>query len=572
MRFPNRKVLVISMSDNFENEQEYAPEQTPNEAPEAAQTQAPNAEPSFPAEPVFGTFTDPTPTAPEAAAEPEPVNAPTFEPDYSQPVQQPFNESPYEAPTAPQEEPARPYYGNPYQEPQRPYTPPYQGGNAPQYNAQRQSSYVPYGYNHPGQPPKKNKSGRGKKIAIVILIIAVLVGLAAIVGSHIHISFTDNTDKTTTTDSNLMLDENASESAVVIDYADVSEGALSAVEIAKKCRSSVVGVMVYSNGKLAGEGSGVVMGLDNDKKYTYIITCAHVVSGSNYTYGILTLDEKRYEAELVAYDTRTDIGVLKVEATDIPTASFGDSNALQIGETVYAIGNPGGSEFFGSITNGIISSIDRSISSTYTMTCIQHNAAINPGNSGGALVNAKGQVIGINSSKIAATDYEGMSFAVPMATVKPIVESLIKYGYVRNRPKLGIQYASVSSYQLYSMVVAIKGLPAGSLVIAGINEDSGLANTKAQVGDLIIAVNGKDMTDSSVLLDLIDTGAVGDTLTLTLCRIENRSYQTTTFDVTIKLVEDKGDKTETTTRSEVNGYNYGGAESFEDFFRQYFGW
>ena len=559
------------MSDNFDNEQGYVPEEKPFDAFAPEEFGASGDQPAQSPDPVIGSFSQPEPTEPQSTDEPQEAPAPFFEPPGSQPQAE---EPSYEFPKAPQEEPPKPYYGNPYQEPPRQYAPPYQDRNAPAYGAPQQNGYVPYGYNHPGHPQKQPKSGKGKKIAIVILVIAVIVGLAAIVGSHIHISFSDNTQKTTADgDTSLMLDENASDSAVVIDYADVAEnGALSAVEIAKKCRSSVVGVMVYTNGKLAGEGSGVVMGLDSNKKYTYIITCAHVVSGGNYTYGILTLDEKRYEAELVAYDTRTDIGVLKVEATDIPTATFGDSNALQIGETVYAIGNPGGSEFFGSITNGIISSIDRSISSTYTMTCIQHNAAINPGNSGGALVNAKGQVIGINSSKIAATDYEGMSFAVPMATVKPIVESLIKYGYVRNRPKLGIQYASVSSYQLYSMVVAIKGLPAGSLVIAGINEDSGLANTDAQVGDLIIAVNGKDMTDSSVLLDLIDTGAVGDTLTLKLCRIENRSYQTTTFDVTIKLVEDKGDKTETTTHGNIDGYNYGGAESFEDFFRQYFGW
>ena len=218
-----------------------------------------------------------------------------------------------------------------------------------------------------------------------------------------------------------------------------------------------------------------------------------------------------------------------------------------------------------------MSAIDRSVSSTYTLTSIQHNAAINPGNSGGALVNSKGQVVGINSSKIAATDYEGMGFAVPMSTVKPIVESLIKYKYVPNRPKLGIQYATVSSYQMYSMVVAIKGLPAGSLVIAGISTDSSLANTEAQVGDLIIAVNGKKMDDSSVLLDLIDKGAVGDTMTLTLCRVESRTYKTSTFDVTITLVEDRGTTQEEPTTASSGGYNYGGASSFEDFFRRYFG-
>jgi serine protease Do len=253
-----------------------------------------------------------------------------------------------------------------------------------------------------------------------------------------------------------------------------------------------------------------------------------------------------------------------------------DSGSLRVGEPVYAIGNPGGSEYFGSLTDGIVSAIDRSVTATYKMTCIQHNAAINPGNSGGALVNTAGQIVGINSSKIASTDYEGMGFAVPTVIAKPIAEALVQHGYVPNRPKLGIEYAPVSAYQLYSMVVSIKGLPQGSLVIAGISTDSSLKNTEAEVGDLIIGVNGKDMNDSSVLLDLIETGSVGDTLTLKLCRIDNRTYKTKTFDVTITLVEDKGtSKEEETTTQSYNdgGYYYGGSGSFEDFFNDYFfGW
>ena len=260
--------------------------------------------------------------------------------------------------------------------------------------------------------------------------------------------------------------------------------------------------------------------------------------------------------------------------TGLPLAEFGDSSTLKIGEPVYAIGNPGGSEYFGSFTDGIVSAIDRSVTATYKMTCIQHNAAINPGNSGGALVNTAGQIVGINSSKIASTEYEGMGFAVPTVIAKPVAEALVQYSYVPNRPKLGIEYAPVSAYQLYSMVVSIKGLPQGSLVIAGISSDSSLKNTEAEVGDLIIGVNGKDMTDSSVLLDLIETGAVGDTLTLKLCRIDNRTYKTKTFDVTITLVEDKGtSKEETTTQRNDGDYYYGGSGSFEDFFNDYFfGW
>lgn len=498
---------------------------------------------------------------------------PKSEPEAPQPPQA-------EVPPTPQSFQQQPWQGRPQTPPQQPGQQPYQPGQQAyrpygygQTPQQGRQTYRPYGYNQAPQPPKQKK-GAGKKVAILVLLVAVIVGFAAILGSHFWGADRKQPAVTDASGSTLLEDTTGKSGEgdnQVIDIGSNESGVLSAVQVAEKCRISVVGVMTYQNGKLAGEGSGVVMGTDREGKYTYIITCAHVIKGKGLTYGILTLDEKRYEASLVAYDERTDIGVLKVEANDLTAAEFGDSNALKVGETVYAIGNPGGSEYFGSITNGIVSAIDRSVSSTYTLTSIQHNAAINPGNSGGALVNSRGQVVGINSSKIAATDYEGMGFAVPMSTVKPIVESLIKYKYVPNRPKLGIQYASVSSYQMYSMVVAIKGLPAGSLVIAGISNDSSLAKTDAQVGDLIIAVNGKDMDDSSVLLDLIDKGAVGDTMTLTLCRVESRTYKTSTFDVTITLVEDRGTPQEEETTSSVDGYNYGGASSFEDFFRQYFG-
>lgn len=437
----------------------------------------------------------------------------------------------------------------------------------------RPNPYANNGYHQP-TPPQPKKGKGGKTIALAVVIAVVVIAVVSIVigafsksGPGVQPSTTAPAAQGSDVTGNA-----ATQSAVIATTNAASTVQLSAIEVAEKARKSVVGVMTYKNGQLSGEGSGVVMGLDATGEYTYIITCAHVINESGVTFGIQTLDDRKFTAEMVATDTRTDIGVLRVKANDLPAAEFGDSTTLKVGETVYAIGNPGGSEYFGSMTDGIVSAIDRSVSSTYNITCIQHNAAINPGNSGGALVNAAGQVIGINSSKIAATDYEGMGFAIPMSTVSSVVDDLIKYKYVPNRPKLGIEYASVDRYQLYSMVVAMKGLPAGSLVIAGISKDSSLANTDAQVGDMIIGVNGTPMDTSDVLLDLIDTGAVGDTLTLNLCRVDNRTYKITKFDVTITLVEDKGDITEQEETTEAPGnYDYGGAGSFDDFFNQYFG-
>ena len=455
-------------------------------------------------------------------------------------------------------------YGSPVNNNQ---TPPH--FTQPQY-PQNNYPYNQQAYRGPDMTPPK-KSG-GKKAIAVIIAICVVVAIGALVTSLFGGKGGASNQQTTeiSQDTSDDVTINAIQTTAPSKYIEE----VNSVYVAEKVRPSVVGVMVYSGGQLAGEGSGVLWGEDSTGTYTYVVTCAHVIDESNVTYGILLLDGKTYEAEMVATDTRTDIGVLKIKATGLPLAEVGDSSSLRVGEPIYAIGNPGGAEYFGSITDGIVSAIDRSVSATYTMTCIQHNAAINPGNSGGALVNTAGQIVGINSSKIASTEYEGMGFAVPTSIAQSVVESLIKHQYVPNRPKLGIQYAEVSAYQLYSMVVSIKGLPQGSLVIAGISQDSSLAGTQAEVGDLIIAVNGKDMDDSSVLLDLIDTGAVGDTLTLTLCRIEQRTYKTTTFDVTIKLVEDKGDAEEeptTTAPSYDGGYYYGGAGSFEDFFNDYFG-
>ncbi len=469
---------------------------------------------------------------------------------------------------------------NPYEAPKhQQYQPPYQqpfangGGTGNQnYNYQQSYNYNQQSaYRGPEITPPKKSKGKTAIIAIiaVCIVIALGLGVKSLFGGGNRVN-TQNTTSTTQSQG-----EDITINAIQTTAPSQNISNINSVYVADKVRPSVVGVMTYVSGQLSGEGSGVLWGEDSTGTYTYVVTCAHVIDDSGVTYGVLLLDGKTYEAELVATDTRTDIGVLKIKATGLPLAEIGDSSTLKVGEPIYAIGNPGGSEYFGSITDGIISAIDRSVSATYTMTCIQHNAAINPGNSGGALVNTAGQIVGINSSKIASTEYEGMGFAVPTSIAQSVVESLIKYKYVPNRPKLGIQYSEVSAYQLYSMVVSIKGLPQGSLVIAGISSDSSLANTEAQVGDLIIAVNGKDMDDSSVLLDLIDTGAVGDTLTLTLCRIEQRTYKTKTFDVTIKLIEDKGDTQQeeptTTAPSNNDGYYYGGAGSFEDFFNDYFG-
>ena len=459
---------------------------------------------------------------------------------------------------------------------QNPYRSPYYGGN---YSSPES------GFQQENKPPKKKSAG--KKILAVILSVCLIlaaVGIGVSIGKYSIKERPVSNETQSPTGDDVTMATQPTVSSQEQDVNTVSPG----IAVAKKARASVVGVAVYdASGNLSGEGSGVVMGISDAKDATYIITCAHVISDSKIkSCGVMLENGKIEPATIVGFDERTDIGVIKVSKTNLQSASFGDSTSLQVGETVYAIGNPGGREFYGSMTSGIVSALDRSISSTYTMTVIQHNAAISPGNSGGALVNSSGQVIGINSSKISATDYEGIGFAVPVSVARPIVESLIKYGYVPNRPKLGISYASVSNYWRYSAIVQSKGLPAGSVIIAEISDDSSFKGTEVAVGDMITSVNGKKLTETDILLDTIEDSDVGDEIKLGICRIERSgsvggSYKINQFDVTVKLVEDKGssaapDKEEETTQSFYDYYygNGNGDENFgnfEDFFSQWFG-
>ena len=342
---------------------------------------------------------------------------------------------------------------------------------------------------------------------------------------------------------------------------------MSSTEIYKAVLPSSVGILVYSNTSktLSSEGSGVIYAQDRDGKYTYIVTCAHVISGVGQNIVVQLYNEKEYTAQVVGYDSRTDIGVVRIEASGLQALEIGDSDSLQVGDTIYAIGNPGGTEFANTFTNGIVTALDRPVSSSstgYTMECIQHNAAINPGNSGGALVNEFGQLIGINSMKIVASDYEGMGFAVPSSVFVDVVNDLVVNGYVTNRPKIGISYLKASAEQAYAMFVAIKGLPGGSIIVASISEDSDFYG-KLEKGDLITAINGEDLNSAADLAAMIEEMNVGDTITLKVVRIK-QDYTYDEFTFTGKLVEDKADampqEEETTT-----------SNGFEDFFGSYFG-
>lgn len=395
------------------------------------------------------------------------------------------------------------------------------------------------------------KKSSGSKVFLALLIAILLIVGIAIGVAYVGRDSREAQAARTTTSKDTRNSINIGDSRAYDE--ENTDGALSSVEIAEKCKPSVIAVMVYQqNGDKYGEGSGVVMSVDEKTGYSYVVTCAHIVDSANTTLKVQLEDGTQYNASLLGYDNRTDIGVLQVKTTKLEAAEFGDSTVLKVGEPVYAIGNPGGTAFYGSVTSGIISAIDRPTSSNesgYTMECIQHDAAINPGNSGGALVNSYGQVIGINSSKIASEEYEGMGFAVPINVAKSVVDDIMKNGYVTGRAKLGIRYVPVSENSTYAQIAKQNKLPSGSIVIAAISDDSALSGTEAVAGDIITAVNGKDLEKSGDLLTAVEKADPGDTLTLSIAHVEE-DYSITTFTVKATLLEDKGDTAEATTESE----------------------
>ena len=421
----------------------------------------------------------------------------------------------------------------------------------------------PNGLNAAPAPKKRN-------VALIIAIVAAICLLISGIGVASAIRSSDNSSDESSIfnfdNSGSEEEEKEDNSGAEVTVKSSEEAAktdesgnLTAAGVAEKSKSSCVGITVYteqsaynyfysygqqngsSDGKVAsGEGSGVIMSEANGK--TYIMTCAHVIAdGSSFT---VTLDDdSEYEATMVGYDSQTDIGVLCIEATGLSIAEFGDSDDIEVGEACVAIGCPGGLTFKNSVTAGIVSALDVPVSSSigYKNECIQVDAAINPGNSGGALFNMQGQVIGINSSKIASTDYEGMGFAVPSNTAIETANSLIKNGYVAGRAKIGINYTTLANFTSASSIISAlneKGYEnaAGTIVIQNIESESDL-NGKVQQYDMIVAIEGETMTSTDVLSSALAQHSPGDTITLTIARISNNKIET--FDVECKLIESK---------------------------------
>ena len=291
--------------------------------------------------------------------------------------------------------------------------------------------------------------------------------------------------------------------------AKTTDGALTVKQISQKVRNSVVGVTGQSAESFSASsvGSGIIMSADG-----YIITNNHVIEGMT-TISVVLDDGTTYPARLIGSDARTDLAVIKVEAKDLHAAEFGDSDKLEQGDPAIAIGNPAGLQLQNTVTSGIISAINRDIViEDRTMTLIQTDASINPGNSGGPLVNEFGQVIGINTVKVGISYYEGLGFAIPINTAKPIIDELISNGYIKGRPSIGINGQSIGARD-----AAFYGLPEG-LYVEYVHPYSDAFRKGLRRGDVITKMNGTKLSSTAEIKKIRDNFKAGDEVTLSVYR------------------------------------------------------
>ena len=315
---------------------------------------------------------------------------------------------------------------------------------------------------------------------------------------------------------------------VTLTLAPAGEAPLTAQEVYERCAPSIVAVSAFPDEKSDDSyywGSGVILTEDG-----YILTNSHVVEGTCRA-RITLWDDTEYDALLVGYDPRTDVAVLKIDAHGLTAAEFASTDSLLVGDAVYAIGNPLGKEFRSTMTEGIISGINRDISHNgVTNSLLQTSAPINEGNSGGALINVYGQVIGITNMKmsnqyIGSVSIEGVAFAIPSGTVKTIADSLLESGEVRGRPALGITVGKVPQAAMEEYA-----LPSG-LYVSAVSEGSDCAAQGIVTGDVLLAANGTELSVNEDLTSIIAGLTVGDEITLTVW------HEGETRDITVKLVD-----------------------------------
>lgn len=351
----------------------------------------------------------------------------------------------------------------------------------------------------------KYKKATGAILTIALVLMTVLTGCYP----------------TGNTDSSLLPSGTGAQTIINVKQVNVSQSgetdpdtkAMTRQEICEQVMPSVVYLVNVSDGAAMGAGSGIIMSEDG-----YILTNAHVVEDADLV-SVTFYDGRNTEALLVGIDVLSDLAVIRIsdtsfDLTSIRPATFGVSEDLRLGDSLVVLGNPGGETFSFSATFGYVSAMHRAIETEdgYTINCIQTDAAINPGNSGGALVNEYGLVVGINSSKIAATEYEGLGFAIEIDEALKIIPELIEHGYIEGRPSLGV---SVTFGQFYDNTATLNQVLRSGVQITAISSAS---QNDLKVYDIITQIDGVEITSANIFYDAVKNKNVGDTVTLQIYR------------------------------------------------------
>lgn len=376
------------------------------------------------------------------------------------------------------------------------------------------------------QPKKKHTAGRVVALALCCSLLGGAVGAGAMA---IGTSMTGSSGGSRSSSTSTILQGDRPTSAINVSKIDTSKE-MTAAEVYAANVNSTVGITTSITTNYwgyqttaAASGSGFILTADG-----YILTNYHVIENSN-SVKVTMYDGTSYDATIVGYDESNDIAVLKIDATGLTPVVLGDSDELNVGDSVVAIGNPLGELTF-SLTSGAVSALNREVtlSSNVTMDLIQTDCAINSGNSGGALFNLYGEVIGITNAKYSSSSsssasIDNIGFAIPINHVLPIVKSIIEKGYI-SKPYVGVSVSDVNQQtQLY-------GIPAGAAVQA-VSDGSPAAEAGLQAGDVITRVNGTEITGSSDLVSLVSEAAIGDTLAMTVYR------QGSTMELTVTVGE-----------------------------------
>lgn len=555
----------------FQTENAWEPGAERPENADGGESQEPVAErPSAQPYDQSPAFSRPAPQAPP------PVWNPGWQAPYHQaPQNYPYGQGQYQGGWHPQQRQVPPPYygGTPYQAPnpyqnQAPYGYPGQAARNQGQPGYQESRWYPQQPTQPAptgsvpppsQPPqkeagelpdakppeKKRMNKKTKAFLWVIGAVLVLLGAAMVLYSVGLTSgwFGGETAEPPQASSSTPAPEDDQKLLEIEEFPQ--DGMMTPNQVYEKVKHSVVAVVTYGQGSdltdsPISSGSGIVFSEDG-----YIVTNSHVIGDSNqypvkvvFTGQDENEEDQEYPAQIVGYDKRTDIAVLKIDAAGLTPAEFADSDQLKVGDTVLSLGNPGvaGENFTNTLTKGMVSAVNRTVTmSSINMQYIQTDAAINPGSSGGALLNLYGQVVGINAAKITTTEIEGICFAIPTNIAKDVINDIVKNGYVSDRVRLGVTIRGLSSYE-----AEMYNVPQG-LVIVGFSSDSEIPSKGAEIGDIITAINGVNTTSSNTLYNELEKFKAGEKVKLTIYRQASGSQRARTFEIEVTLLEDRGE-------------------------------